>query len=181
MRLFETQHIFNYPWELVTCANWLKYPNDNARHVIGVDILRREVDENGTLRTERLITCQQSAPRWIKKLTGGDVSYVREVSEVNPGRHSLVMHSTNLTFSNYISVHETVSYVPDHRMPECNTLFRQEATIRASFKHDRGIALKVAKKLEDFSFDRFMQNAQLGRIGFESVLERECAPQHITF
>ena len=63
MKLFQNSYDFNYPWDQVTAANWKKYPNEISTHVIAVDVLRRELKDQGkVLVTERLITesCQRS-------------------------------------------------------------------------------------------------------------------------
>lgn len=168
MKFFENSCTFEYPWKQVSAAHWRKYPNAKADHVVAVDTLHHHYDpETGILRVERLITCRQAAPRWIVKLVGGtDDSYVREVSEVARDGQSLVLMSTNLTFSNIMSVQETVRYMPDPRNPS-KTLFRQDAKITAY-----GALSRFANgMMEDFTIDRFRQNALRGRAGFEGVLE----------
>ncbi|KAI9811640.1 MAG: hypothetical protein M1827_005389 [Pycnora praestabilis] len=171
MKVFESECIFDYSWEEVSTANWRKYCpwNDKATHVIAVDTLSRSVDPaTGILRTERLITCQQSAPKWINYLLGGkDTSHVYETSYVDPTSKKVTMCSTNLTFDHLISCRETVVYQPSKSSPESKTLFMQDAKITALC----GGWQKVKNGLEEFSVERFGQNAQKGREGFESVLE----------
>jgi len=169
MKIFSTEHLFEYSWEQVSCANWKKYPNEMSTHVVAVDVLRREVDAStGVLRTERLITCKQAIPSWLLALVGGqDVSYIREVSEVNPVSRTLTLRSVNLTMNHLLSVYEIVTYSPDPSRPNESTLFTQEAQITAyaSFR-------RLCSKIEDWSVDRFGQNAALGKAGFESVLKQ---------
>lgn len=167
MKIFESSHSFNYPWEQVSAANWKKYPNEMSTQVVGVDVLRREVNPTtSVLKTERLITCEQPIPSWLNFLVGGlKRSYVREISEVDPINKTLTMRSINMTMSNLLQVYEVVSYKPDPANPLNKTLFKQEAQITAyaSIK-------KLCNKVEDWSVDRFDFNAQRGKIGFESVL-----------
>lgn len=169
MKIFSTEHCFEYPWEQVSAANWKKYPNEMSTHVIAVDVLRREIDsQSGVLRTERLITCKQAIPSWVLALVGGsDVSYVREVSEVDPRAKTLTLRSVNLTMNTLLSVYETVVYSPNPKDPANSTSFTQEAQITAyaSFR-------RLCNKIEDWSVDRFHQNAKLGKAGFESVLQK---------
>lgn len=169
MKIFSTEHTFDYSWEQVSCANWKKYPNEMSTHVVAVDVLRREVDpSSGILRTERLITCQQAIPSWLLAVVGGkNVSYVREVSEVDPKTRSLTLRSVNLTMNHILSVYEIVQYTPDEKNPSTCTKFSQEAQITAyaSFR-------RLCAKIEDWSVDRFCQNAALGKQGFESVLQQ---------
>lgn len=170
MKFFLSEHLFNYPWDQVSAANWKKYPNEISTHVVAVDVLRREVDpESGVLTTERLITCKQAIPKWVLCLVGGsDMSYVREVSQVDPNKKTVTMRSVNLTMNHLLSVYETVVYKPQDSNPN-NTVFHQEAQITAyaSFK-------RLCNKIEDWSVERFGQNAIKGKAGFESVLEKVC-------
>lgn len=168
MRVFSSQCTFDYSWEEVSTANWRKYCpwNDQTTHVIAVDTLSRHVDpETGILRTERLITCQQSAPKWLASLMGGtDVSHVFETSYVDPANKKVTMTSHNLTFSNIISCRETVVYQP---LSATKTQFKQDAKIVALC----GGWQKVKNAVEEATVTRFGENAQKGRAGFEAVLE----------
>ena len=169
MKIFESNQTFNYSWNLVSAANWKKYPNAKSSHVVAVDVLRREVDpDTGVLRTERLITCQQPIPSWLLVLVGGkDKSYVREISEIDPKHQKLTMRSVNLTMNNLLSVYETVVYKPDPVHPLSKTIFLQEAQITAyaSFK-------RLCNKIEDWSVERFDSNSKLGKAGFEEILKQ---------
>ncbi|KAK3112903.1 Phospholipid metabolism protein, partial [Teratosphaeriaceae sp. CCFEE 6253] len=119
------------------------------------------------LRTERLITCRQSMPVWIKKMMGGDdTSYVYEVSYVDPREKKVTMCSQNMTFSELLQVQEKVQYIPSLNGPGYTT-FHQSAKIIALC----GGWQKIKSQIEDISLERFRQNAVRGREGFERVLE----------
>ncbi|CAR26901.1 hypothetical protein ZYGR_0I01730 [Zygosaccharomyces rouxii] len=168
MRLFQNSYDFNYPWEQVTAANWKKYPNEVSTHVIAVDVLRREVCRQGRqLVSERLITVKQGVPKWITMIVGAsNLSYVREVSVVDLDSKTLTLRSCNLTYSNILKVFETVRYSPHPEDPQNKTLFNQEAQITAFVAIN-----KLCNKLEEFSVQRFRDNASKGKQGFDSVLE----------
>ncbi|CEL02468.1 PRELI-like family-domain-containing protein [Aspergillus pseudodeflectus] len=171
MKVFSSNCTFDYSWEEVSTANWRKYCpwNDKSPHVVGVDTLSRNVDPGtGILRTERLITCHQSAPQWVLSLFGGTAtSHVYEVSYVDPVAKKVTMCSTNLTWANVLSVRETVIYQRSPSMPSSSTDFRQEAQITALC----GGWQKIKNKVEEASVERFKENAKRGREGFEAVLE----------
>ncbi|KAI9866899.1 MAG: hypothetical protein M1830_000993 [Pleopsidium flavum] len=171
MRVFASDCTFDYSWEEVSTANWRKYCpwNDKTTHVVAVDTLSRSVDAStGILRTERLITCHQTAPKWIVTLFGGSAtSHVYETSYVDPRSKKVTMCSTNLTWSNLISVRESVVYQPSKSAPESRTEFKQDAKITALC----GGWQKVKTGIEEASVERFGQNAKKGREGFEAVLE----------
>jgi hypothetical protein len=168
MKVFSNDCTFDYSWEEVSTANWRKYCpwNDKSTHVIAVDTVSRSVDpDTGILRTERLITCKQNAPKWLSTLMGGsDTSHVFETSYVDPKSRKVTMVSSNLTFSNILSVRETVVYQP---LSETRTQFVQDAKITAVC----GGWQKLKNAVEDASVHAFSENARKGKEGFESVLE----------
>ena len=172
MKVFSSNCVFDYSWEEVSTANWRKYCpwNDKSTHVIAVDTLSRSVEpSSGVLRTERLITCQQTAPAWVCSLLGGNsTSHVYEISYVDPASKKVTMVSTNLTWSNILNVRETVTYSPvKERSDHERTKFAQEAKITALC----GGWQKIRSKIEEASVERFGENAKKGREGFERVLE----------
>jgi hypothetical protein len=169
MKVFSNAVTYNYSWEEVSTANWRKYGpwNNKSEHVIAVDTLSRTVDPaTGILRTERLITCKQSAPDWLKSLMGNcmEESFVFEASYVDPARRTVTMVSQNLTWNNLVSVQEEVTYSPlgDHQ-----TQFAQSARITALC----GGWQRIKNSIEDSLVTRFRENAVKGREGFERVLE----------
>jgi hypothetical protein len=172
MKVFQWTSDFNYSWDEVSIGNWQKYSpwNEKTPHVKAVDTLSREVDPaTGILRTERLITCHQSAPKWIQPfLRGADTSYVYEISYVNPNNKTLTMCSHNLTWTDILSVRETVQYTPHGASPNSKTKMQQRAEITAVC----GGWQRVKNNIEGFTLERFQQNAQKGREGFEMVLAK---------
>lgn len=166
MKLFETSHEYPHDWAAVTLAFWRKYPNPCTGHVKHVDILDRRVDpDTGILHTERLICCVQNVPTLIRKLFGAsEETYAYEISEVDPKGKVLEARTVNLTFSNLIRVEERLSYSLANTS---NTVFRQAAKISAF-----GSLSRFANYIEDFSVNRFRENAARGRRGFEWALDR---------
>ena len=175
MKVFSTSSNFSYSWDEVSTSNWIKYCpwNSKTPHVLSVDVLSRSVDPStGILRTERLIACKQSAPRWLTVILGqgvsADESLVHEVSYVDAAQRVLTLCSVNMTFSHLLSVRETVQYMPHPDCPAARTLFRQRAEITALC----GGWHAIKRRIEDFTVERFGQNAAKGREGFEMVLSK---------
>ncbi|CAK7272199.1 Phospholipid metabolism protein [Sporothrix epigloea] len=173
MKVFSNTVTFDYSWEEVSTANWRKYCpwNEKSTHVIAVDTLSRTVDPaTGILRTERLITCKQSVPDWLKSVLGSAIcnngeSQVFETSYVDPNARSVIMVSQNLTWSNLLSVQETVVYQPSESSAH-QTKFVQDAKITALC----GGWQRIRNAIEDSLVSRFHDNAVKGREGFEAVL-----------
>ncbi|KAK3714173.1 Phospholipid metabolism protein [Vermiconidia calcicola] len=169
MKIFSNVHEFDYSWDEVSVANWRKYGpwNNKTEHVIGVDTLSRSIDPStNILRTERLITCKQTAPQWVRTFLGSqDESLVYEVSYVDPAAKKVTMCSQNMTWSDLLSVQETVVYTSNRTVPG-KTMFEQQAKIIALC----GGWQKIKNTIEDLTVERFRQNAARGREGFERVL-----------
>lgn len=170
MKVFSNTVTFDYSWDEVSMANWRKYGpwNNKSEHVVAVDTLSRSFDPaTGILCTERLITCRQSAPEWLRALMGGskvDVSHVYEASYVDPARRTVTMVSQNLTWNTLVSVEEEVVYRP---LGPAQTQFLQSARITALC----GGWQRIKNSIEDSLVTRFKENAVKGREGFERVLE----------
>jgi hypothetical protein len=168
MKIFSSTHLYQYNWNQVTAASWHKYPNPCSAHVVHVDILDRHIDpETGCLRTERLIACKQPIPGFIRRILGApDLTYAREISEVDPNGRTHTAITWNLSMQDVMTVEERVDYRVDTNNPE-HTVFVQEARISA-----RNMMSRLASRVEEFALARFGENALIGRRGFEWVLER---------
>lgn len=67
--LFLTSFPFANPFPLQAFAAVNKYPNPLASHVVSMDVISREIMEDGTVRSERLIGIQQDAPKWVTRVS----------------------------------------------------------------------------------------------------------------
>jgi hypothetical protein len=94
-----------------------------------------------------------------------DTSMVYEVSYVDPAARKVTMCSQNITWADLLSVQEKVVYRPSP-LDASKTVFEQEAKIIALC----GGWQKIKSAIEDFSVERFKQNAAKGKEGFERVL-----------
>lgn len=86
---------------------------------------------------------------------------------MDPQTNKVTMCSTNMTWSNLLQCRETVVYQPSSADSTSKTDFKQEARIVALC----GGWQKIKTKIEEASVERFRENAQRGREGFEAVLE----------
>ncbi|WFC99890.1 mRNA 3'-end-processing protein rna14 [Malassezia yamatoensis] len=155
-------------------AVWYKYPNPHAEHVQSIDVLDRTIcEQTGVLRTERLVSMDQTTPRWIKKILGIDgATYAREVIMYDPQQPAISMDTVNLSFSEYLVVKEDVVYRPNGLD---QTRFDQIAEFDCrGLSHNKnqafGLVASAARKVEEASHARFEENAELGRSGFAYIL-----------
>jgi len=198
MKYFQQTVEFDYSWEEVSTSNWQKYGpwNEKTPHVIAVDTLSRTVDPvtgivsldifftftcptrrhaltTHQLRSERLITCRQNTPKWVNTILGignNDNSMVYETSYVDPVAQKLTLCSMNVTWADLLNVRETCVYQPAPTSTQSTptTTFTQRAEITALC----GGWQKIKNSIEQFTVERFQQNAAKGKEGFEMVLEK---------
>jgi len=103
----------------------------------------------------------------LQLLGGSEDAYVREVSFVNPQNRTTSIHSVNLSLSQYVTCLERIHYTP-HPTSSDKTQFSQTAEIQTRMRLWRN----MSDNLESWMTERFGQNAALGRLGLEGVLER---------
>ena len=64
------EHVYPHPWEVVTLAQWSKYPHPLCPQVTTVETLSRRV-EGGTLHSRRLFAGPAPLPSWLRGVLGG--------------------------------------------------------------------------------------------------------------
>lgn len=67
--LFTTAFAFSYPFPAQVFAALNKYPNPLAPHVISMDVLSRTIQDDGSIRSERIIGIQQDSPKWVTRVS----------------------------------------------------------------------------------------------------------------
>ncbi|KAM3874952.1 PRELI domain containing protein 3B-like isoform 1-T1 [Diretmus argenteus] len=166
MKIWASEHIFNHPWETVTKAAMQKYPNPMNPNVFGVDVLDRRVDAGGRLHSTRLLSADWGLPSIANSIIGATrtCTYVQEQSVVDPREKTFELKSTNISFTNLVSVDEKLTYKPHPQDPE-KTVLTQEALITV-----KGISL--SSYLEGLMAKTISVNASKGREAMEWVIRR---------
>uniref|UniRef100_G1PR33 PRELI/MSF1 domain-containing protein n=3 Tax=Myotis TaxID=9434 RepID=G1PR33_MYOLU len=155
-----------HPWETVTTAAMQKYPNPMNPSVVGVDVLDRHVDPSGKLHSHRLLSTEWGLPSIVKSLIGAarTKTYVQEHSVVDPVEKTMELKSTNISFTNMVSVDERLIYKPHPQDPE-RTVLTQEAIITV-----KGVSL--SSYLEGLMASTISSNASKGREAMEWVIHK---------
>lgn len=166
MKIWTSEHIFNHPWETVTKAAMQKYPNPMNPSVFGVDVLDRSVDTEGRLHSTRLLSTEWGLPALAKSMFGvtRTCTYVQEHSVVDPKQQTFELQSTNISFTNLVSVDEKLTYKLHPQDPE-KTVLTQEALISV-----KGVSL--SNHLEGLMAKTISVNASKGREAMEWVIRR---------
>lgn len=166
MKIWASEHVFDHPWETVTTAAMQKYPNPMNTSVVGVDVLERKVDPTGKLHSDRLLSTEWGIPSVVKSLIGATrtKTYIQEHSVVDPVAKTLELKSSNITFTNLVSVDERLIYKP-HPQDPGKTVLTQEAIISV-----KGISL--SSYLEGLMANTISSNAHKGRDAMEWVISK---------
>ncbi|XP_046881952.1 PRELI domain containing protein 3B-like [Hypomesus transpacificus] len=166
MKIWTSEHIFNHPWETVTKAAMQKYPNPMNPSVFGVDVMDRAVDSQGRLHSNRLLSAEWGLPSIVKSIIGNSrtCTFIQEHSVVDPREKTFELQSSNITFTNLVSVDEKLTYKPHPQDPE-KTVLTQEAIISV-----KGVSL--SSYLEGVMASSISSNAGKGREAMEWVIRR---------
>ncbi|XP_036302784.1 PRELI domain containing protein 3B-like [Pipistrellus kuhlii] len=162
MKIWTLEHVFDHPWETVTTAAMQKYPNPMKSSVVGVDVLERYVDPSGKLHSHRLLSTEWGLPSLIG--AARTKTYVQEHSVVDPVEKTMELKSTNISFTNMVSVDERLIYKPHPQDPE-RTVLTQEAIITV-----KGVSL--SSYLEGLMVRTISLNASKGREAMEWVIHK---------
>ncbi|KAF9581987.1 hypothetical protein BGW38_000810 [Lunasporangiospora selenospora] len=165
VKFYQHTSSFEHSWNNVTYAFWLRYPNPFAAHVVGCDVIDRSVDENGVLRSTRLILKQGVLPRWGRGLIKNTDTYIIEESEVDPRTHTMVTRTKNLNHVRAMQVEETQTFTIH---PENSKWTQVKTEVRIISEIRWGLTGRV----ESFGINKFVDNSAKARKGMSHILER---------
>ncbi|RHZ47463.1 hypothetical protein Glove_579g17 [Diversispora epigaea] len=166
VKLFQHTFKYEYNWDSVTLAFWLRYPNPFASHVESVDVIDRYVDpKTGSLRTTRLIMKRGVLPKWGQGFIKNPEAYIIEESIINPKTQTMITRTKNITHARVMQVEEWQTF----RVDPNNREFTQVKT-EAKFVSKFGWGL--TEKLEGFGLKRFTDSSLKSRKGMSYILER---------
>lgn len=164
MKVWAHEHVFDHPWQTVVHAAWRKYPNPLKPEVVGLDVVDRKVDEQGVLRSSRVLSTEWHVPSYVTRLTGlRNPSYSYEQSEVNTKTQRMILKTRNLNCTNFVSVDETLVYRPHSEDPN-KTVLEQSTVVSI-----RGIPL--IDYMENLLASTMRNNANKGRQAMEWVID----------
>eukprot|EP00038_Savillea_parva_P007079 m.167694 g.167694 ORF g.167694 m.167694 type:complete len:204 (-) comp12860_c0_seq1:290-901(-) len=164
MRMWTTNDQFKEPWERVTFAHWMKYPNPLSAHVLTADTIDRRVDlETGCLHSTRLMTKTNRKPKWMTRMMRESRAFVVEESVLDPKARTFTTFTKNVTLTSWMTVEETCVYSVCEENPEwtaCRTTARVTSPVR------------IGDMLEHFGIERFKANSEKAKRAVLYALDR---------
>jgi len=162
VKFFSQYHKFDDSWQIVTLAYFLRYPNPYAAHVLSCDVISREITQNGTLHTTRLIKKSGALPKWFPKgIVSRNHAWVLEESEVDPDGKIVRCRTKNLDHVKIMQVQEDVVL---QALEDGTT--QQQVTAHIVSKFGWGLT----KKIEVYGVTKFKANLERSRQGISVVL-----------
>lgn len=175
MKIWTSEHVFNYNWETVSGGQWQKYPNPHNQAVVGTDVVDRRV-VGGVLHSSRIISSDWKLASWVQNLIGANkVCYAHEVSTVDPRNRVMTMQSKNLSFSNVVTMEENMTYRP-HPEDAGKTMMLQETIVTV-----QGVPL--TSYMESIIVNTVSNNSNKGKAAMEWIVEKlreECSALSIS-
>ena len=120
VKFFESTYTYDYSFPAVTLAYFLRYPNPYSTHVLSTDVISRDIDTHGRLRTLRIHRKSSRLPPAVLKLLpqsvlgnvsgGRSESYILETSTIDVHEGWMRTESKNLDWTGILSVVEKQEY-----------------------------------------------------------------------
>lgn len=160
---WNTEHVFNHAWDLVTTFYWSRYPNPYSSHVFSEDMVECAVGEDGVLRTKRLIVKTNKLPWWGKHLFSAKKVAVVEETTVDPKARVMTTYTRNIGLTIFMGTTEKNFY----RVKEegQSTACEKNVWITSDI-----VGLRSA--IRKFGIDRFKSNCVRATDGLKWAMER---------
>lgn len=163
-KFYESSSVFNYSWDHLAKAFWLRYPNPYSSHVLSEDTLFREIRGN-LLYSRRLFTKTNRLPKWGERFVKSGETTIVEESYVDPETQTITTYTRNVGYTKIMLVVEKVVYTPDPENPQNQTVASRAAWIESSLYGFR-------RAIESYGMNRFKINCTQAAMGFNDVLRR---------
>ncbi|EAZ63610.1 hypothetical protein PICST_74808 [Scheffersomyces stipitis CBS 6054] len=163
VQFIEHSHLYNHDFSTASLAYLNRYPNPYAKHVKSSDTLEHCIDEDGRLRTTRLVVKTGRLPQFIKPFLGTSLdSWIIEKSVIDPKGKILLSYTANVDHRKLLKVEEYLKYSCEDGI---NTLVESKVKFSSNF-----VGLK--QKIEQWSHNRFLSNISNSREGLKFVMNR---------
>lgn len=162
VQLLSTSMVYNVDFSTASTAYLNRYPNPYAKHVLSSDTIESYVDEQGRLRTIRLVVKTGLLPNFIKPFLGNRLnSWIIEKSIIDPKSKKVFAYSANVDHQRFVKVEEFVTYEGTEEGTKVLTKVKFSSN-SVGFK----------QRIEQWSRDKFHQNMSNSRDGFLYVMEK---------
>lgn len=159
-KYWSTIHYHDFDWKKVASTYWKRYPNPNSSHVFSEDLIEAEMDQNGVLRTKRLIMKTNKLPSWGEHLFSTRKVFLIEEAVIQPEK--MTIYTRNLNLRLFMGTTEKMTLTPE---TDAKTKVLKEVWIESEI-----YGLRSA--IKSFGIDRFKKNCLKATEGFDWVLRK---------
>ncbi|XP_046460163.1 PRELI domain-containing protein 2-like [Daphnia pulex] len=130
MGKFTFQHIYEFPWELVTHTHLTKYPTEKEKNIVGTQITDAKKGPGNQIYLKIVVTCLNVLPSVFRKLKVLDVPNILYEEEcwIDTKKRFAQLKSRPVGFQNYAVLTESSTFSQASENPNW-TLFTQEGVI----------------------------------------------------
>lgn len=181
-RFWETLHTHDYPWSFVVSHYWGRYPNPNSHHVFSEDLVEVGIDEQGRLRTKRVIVKTNKLPWWGKHLFSARRVALVEETVVDPRSSLMTVYTRNIGLRLFMGVTEKVEFRPgvgNKVLASPLPALKVPSSLSGSSTTDaykcvwiESDLVGLRRAIKKFGIDRFKKNCVLATQGFDWVLSK---------
>lgn len=163
---YSLTHTFEFAWERVVSAFWLKYPHALLPHMKESLILHRSYDEEtGVLTTKRLMCVEQKVPKSIKMLVkSADRYYAIEETRIDANNRVMTLTTRNVSFGRLLTAVSKAKYAPLEGREKEATVYSAEASVTINT-----LPRLVATRVEHFLGTSSQKNSLLGLQAMEDL------------
>jgi len=169
-------HEFKSSWTSTVEGAFHKYPNEQNKNVLSVDILDSSIDCYGRLHTKKLLQSKfdpNSLMRQVMRVIGMPIKtrqVTMERSTLDLAIRKYSMKSLNDTYIDWIRVFEVLEYTPHEEHSQTRTNLQQTTQIDM-YSEKYSLAFKWAiSQGEGLFASEAKKMAQKGRVGLETVI-----------
>jgi len=188
-RYWSTTYHHKYPWQIIACAYWKRYPNPNSQHVFSEDMIDVQIDsKTGFLRSKRIIMKSNKLPWWGEHLFSARRVAVIEEAVIDPNGKVMTTYTRNIGLRFFMGTTEKVTYTSSEGeknsdkqfiTKECHDLddiSKESCQYSTKVKKEVWIeseVLGLRSAIRKFGMDRYKKNYIAAAQGFEWVLKNQ--------
>lgn len=162
VQFIKSSNSYDYHFNTASYAYLNKYPNPYAKHVKSSDTLEQYVDQNGHLRTTKLVVKTGSLPLFIKPFLGSRLdSWIIEKLIIDPRGGIMKVYTANVDHRRFIQVEEFLHYTAEG----LRTHIKSKVKFLSNFAG-------MKEKIEQWGQTRFQSNMRNSQEGLKFVMNK---------
>ena len=162
VQFIKASNSYDFDFSTASFAYMNKYPNPFAKHVRSTDTLEQYVDENGMLRTTKLVVKTGLLPLFIKPFLGSSLdSWIVEKLIIDPRLGTMKAYCANVDHRKFIKVEEYLHYQSEGARTHISSKVKFSSNFAA-----------MKERIEVWSHNRCQKNMSNSQEGLKYVMNK---------